>query len=75
MQGGRDYQVTTIDFGEWKHGLSSRNNVDFRMYPDLNHLFMTGEGRSRPVEYMEAGHVSGKVIKDIVEWVKTIAPK
>jgi len=73
MQGGRDYQVTTIDFGEWKHGLSSRNNVDFRFYPDLNHLFITGEGESVPVEYMQPGHVSEKVIRDIVEWVKTVA--
>jgi alpha-beta hydrolase superfamily lysophospholipase len=73
MQGGRDYQVTTVDFGEWKHGLSSRNNVDFRFYPALNHLFIAGEGKSTPVEYMQPGHVSEEVIRDIVEWVKTVA--
>ncbi len=75
MQGGRDYQVTTVDFGEWKHGLAERNNVDFRFYPSLNHLFIPGEGKSRPVEYFQPGHVSGKVIQDIAEWIKTIAPK
>ncbi len=73
MQGGRDYQVTTVDFGEWKHGLASRNYVDFRFYPELNHLFIPGEGKSLPVEYMQPGHVSEKVIRDIVEWVKTVA--
>ena len=73
MQGGRDYQVTTVDFGEWKHGLSSINYVDFRFYPDLNHLFIPGEGKSMPVEYMRPGHVPEKVILDIAEWVKTVA--
>ena len=75
MQGGRDYQVTTVDFGEWKHGLADRNNVDFRFYPSLNHLFIPGEGKSRPVEYYQPGHVSGKVIQDIAEWIKTVAKK
>jgi len=75
LQGGRDYQVTTVDFGEWKNGLADRNSVDFRFYPSLNHLFIPGEGKSRPVEYYRPGHVSEKVIEDMAEWIKTMAKK
>ncbi|MCD6202510.1 MAG: alpha/beta fold hydrolase [Bacteroidales bacterium] len=69
MQGGRDYQVTKEDFEGWEKGLENRENVTFRFYPDLNHLFMTGEGKSTPDEYMREGHVSGKVIGDITDWI------
>jgi len=69
MQGGRDYQVTKEDFEGWKKGLENRENVTFRFYPDLNHLFITGEGKSTPDEYMQEGHVADKVIKDITEWI------
>ncbi len=69
MQGGRDYQVTKKDFEGWKKGLENRENVTFRFYPGLNHLFVTGEGKSTPDEYMQEGHVSGKVIMDITGWI------
>ncbi len=75
MQGGRDYQVTTFDFNEWKHALSHRNNVDFRMYRNLDHLFLPGEGKSRPSDYLIPSHVPEKVILDIAEWIKTVPSK
>jgi len=40
------------------------------LYPDLNHLFMSGTGKSTPSEYDREGHVEEKVIEDIVEWIK-----
>jgi dienelactone hydrolase len=69
LQGERDYQITTVDFDGWKAALSSRADVQFRLYPDLNHLFMTGEGKSVPAEYEVAGHVAEQVIADIANWV------
>ncbi|HSJ55412.1 MAG TPA: alpha/beta fold hydrolase [Anaerolineae bacterium] len=69
VQGARDYQVTTVDFEGWKAALGSRPDVEFELYPDLNHLFMTGEGKSTPEEYMAAGHVAEPVIARIVAWV------
>jgi dienelactone hydrolase len=70
LHGGRDYQVTMEDFHGWKKSLSSKSYVTFKLYPDLNHLFMTGEGKSTPAEYDVPGHVSGAVIEDIVSWIK-----
>lgn len=69
LQGGRDYQVLEADFDGWKNGLASRAGVTFKFYPDLNHLFMTGAGKSRPSEYYRPGHVSETVVDDIAAWI------
>jgi len=70
MQGARDYQATTADFNIWKHVLSSRTNVTFKLYPNLNHLFMPGTGKSAPEEYNKRGPIPRYVIDDIAKWVK-----
>jgi fermentation-respiration switch protein FrsA (DUF1100 family) len=70
LQGERDYQVTLADFGQWKSSLSGRSNVEFRSYPTLNHLFLPGQGKSLPPEYMLPGHVPVEVITDIAAWIK-----
>jgi len=69
LQGARDYQVTMQDFEGWKKGLIDRDNVTFKSYPKLNHLFITGEGKAVPEEYMQPGQVDGEVIKDISDWI------
>jgi hypothetical protein len=69
LQGARDYQVTTEDLEGWKKALSSRDNVQFKLYPALNHLFMTGEGKSTPAEYDVAGHVAEEVVADTAAWI------
>lgn len=71
LQGGRDYQVTIVDYERWKEALSNRKNVEFKLYPDLNHLFITGQGKSTPAEYNTPGSVAEKVVVDIAEWVKS----
>jgi uncharacterized protein len=70
LQGARDYQVTNDDFDLWKKGLAGHNNVTFKVYPDLNHLFVTGEGKSKPSEYDRAGHVSADTVTDIADWIR-----
>jgi hypothetical protein len=70
LQGGRDYQVTVADFEGWKQALGDRDNVEFKLYPDLNHLFLEGEGISTPQEYAEPGHIPERVIKDLTIWIK-----
>lgn len=70
LQGGRDYQVLAADFDGWKNGLGSRPGVTCKFYPDLNHLFMTGVGKSRPAEYNRPGHVSETVVDDIATWIE-----
>ncbi len=70
LQGERDYQVTMEDFRVWKEALSSKENVAFKSYPNLNHLFIEGKGKSTPDEYQAEGHVAEFVIDDIADWIK-----
>lgn len=71
LQGGRDYNVTLEDFNGWKDGLDGRDNVTFKLYENLNHLFIFGSGVPSPDEYWIAGNVAQIVIEDIAEWVKS----
>ncbi len=71
LQGGRDYQVTIQDFELWKKVLAGHRNVEFKLYPKLNHLFMSGKSKkATPGEYMIPGHVDQKVISDISHWIQ-----
>jgi dienelactone hydrolase len=73
LQGGRDYQVTRADFSLWEKGLKSRKNVSLHLYPDLNHLFITGTGKSTPEEYGKEGqHVAPDVVDDIAKWISDL---
>lgn len=69
VQGGRDYQVPTAEFEEWKKELGGRDNVDFELFPDLNHLLISGSGPSTPQEYEKPGHVAEEVIEAIARFV------
>jgi uncharacterized protein len=70
IQGGRDYQVTNADFQIWKKALAAKKNAEFKLYPNLNHLFIDGKGKSTPKEYNIAGHIAKPVIDDIANWIK-----
>lgn len=70
LQGARDYQVKVVDHDGWKRALAGRADVAFRLYPDLNHHFISGEGPSMPSEYDKPGHVAREVIDDIARWVR-----
>jgi dienelactone hydrolase len=70
LQGERDYQVTLADFKGWQDALDGRADATFKTYPDLNHLFMAGQGRSTPDEYGAPGHVAEQVVRDISDWIK-----
>jgi dienelactone hydrolase len=70
LQGQRDYQVTQADFDGWKKALGASPNATFKLYPKLNHLFMTGEGKSTPSEYEQSGNVAETVVADIAAWIQ-----
>jgi len=70
LQGERDYQVTMQDFGIWKNALAGHDNVQLKSYADLNHLFISGEGKSTPAEYQTPGNVSATVIQDVAAWIQ-----
>lgn len=73
LQGRRDYQATMEDFALFKQTLAARDNVTFKDYPALNHLFMaTGpEGTlALPSEYVTvSAFVDAQVIADIAAWI------
>ncbi len=70
LQGERDYQVTMTDFKIWSEAFAGHKNVSLKSYPALNHLFISGTGKSTPEEYTVAGHVAAQVLSDIGGWVK-----
>lgn len=70
LHGGRDYQVTGRDLALWRERLTG-DGVTIREFPDLNHLFIEGQGRATPTEYFAlAGHVAQPVIDAIVHWIR-----
>jgi uncharacterized protein len=72
LQGARDYQVTVDDdLVHWRSGLAGRSDVSIRVYPDDDHQFFPGTGRSTPVQYQLPQHVDPAVIAGIAEWITT----
>ena len=67
LQGGRDYQVSpTEDFPAWRDALGEDHA---KLYDDLNHLFIAGEGDPNPNEYFEPGNVAEPVVADLAGWL------
>lgn len=75
LQGSRDYQATVADFDIWQKTLKGRASVMFKLYPNLNHLFVTGKGKATPAEYEKPGHVDAEVIHDIAQWILKTADR
>lgn len=68
--GRRDFQISTRkDFEAWRRALSGREGVAFKLYSNLNHLFMPGQGRSYPSEYERPNNVAKVFIDDLVDWI------
>jgi uncharacterized protein len=70
LQGGRDYQVTKVDFENWRKALEGRPGVEFHFYPKCNHLFFEAEGITSPEEYiLKHGSVAVRVVEDIAAFI------
>lgn len=80
LQGERDYQVTHVDYETWHRsggdrGRGTRTGTSiFRLYPQLNHLFVAGTGPSTPDEYARPGYVAPAVIDDVAAWIAQLYP-
>ncbi|HFF6215634.1 MULTISPECIES: alpha/beta fold hydrolase [Stenotrophomonas] len=70
LHGGRDFQVPDTDWMLWQKALATRNNVQWRTYPALNHIGIAGTGRSSLQEYTQPGHVDATLIDDVATWIK-----
>lgn len=75
MQGGKDVQVKKdIDYRDYQNLLADRDNVTFRLYDDLNHLFVPSLGypmNKLSKEYAQEQHIPAGVIRDIADWIRS----
>ncbi len=71
LQGSADFQVShEKDYQMWQDELDGNTGAEFKLYEDLNHLFMTTNGKSDITEYETKGEVHQDVINDISQFVK-----
>ena len=72
-QGGMDFQVLKDeDFAEFRRILKDKDNVSYKLYDDLNHLFVKGiynDINKAAKEYSVAQKVDPQVIDDIAEFI------
>lgn len=77
MQGNKDFHVSVErDFNVYKDLLSGKPNVTFKLYSNLNHVFMPcvyGEIRKAKKEYRVPQRVDPQVIRDISEWIISVS--
>lgn len=70
-QGSADFQVyKEKDYTLWQELLGDQKTVTFKLYGNLNHLFMTTNGKTDVTEYNTKGTVDQTVIDDMVLWIK-----
>jgi dienelactone hydrolase len=74
LQGEMDVQVKAhVDFALYKELLAGRDNVTFRLFPGLNHAFVTARFDSiadAKKEFTPERHIGPEVLDEIAEWVK-----
>ena len=73
LQGGKDFQVRAdVDYAAYQQILSGHPNATFRLYPELNHLFMNsvyGKISQSKEEYRVKQTLNPQVIADIAAWI------
>jgi hypothetical protein len=69
IQGGNDFQVSQKDYNLWVSGLKNKKQVDFKLYPLLNHLFSFASEKGSVSQYQEQGNVDQPVIDDVASWI------
>lgn len=70
LQGGNDVQVSPDNLDGWKKSLSARSDVEYKLYPKVNHTLVEFEGESTGAEYAVPANVPDYMISDIVKWIK-----
>jgi len=71
LQGDADFQVSVEnDYNKWRELLDGKENVSFKLYSGLNHLFMPSDGTMDASEYEKASIVDPQVIEDIATFIK-----
>lgn len=79
LQGGKDFQVNPDkDFNAYKERLAGRPNTEYRLFPELNHVFVKsvyGDINKAMKEYKVPQKIGEEVISVIADWIhKQTAP-
>lgn len=69
LQGGNDIQVFPDSLDTWKKTLSARTDVEYKLYPKVNHTMVEFEGKSTGAEYALPANVPDYIIDDIAKWI------
>jgi dienelactone hydrolase len=73
LQGGKDFQVLPEkDFTLYQKICAGKPNVNFKLYPELNHLFMKsiyGRIKDAKKEYKVPQKIDSAVLEDIAEFI------
>ena len=73
LQGGKDFQVLpSVDYAQFQELLRDRKNTEFRLYEDLNHLFVKGiynDILKAGKEYQVEQHIGPEVLNDIAAFL------
>lgn len=73
MQGENDFQVGPGQLEGWKKALAARTDVSYKLYPKLNHFFVSVDQPSTGAEYALPGNISDQVISDIADWLNGVS--
>ena len=75
MQGEKDFQVLAdVDYAKFKELFSDRPNTRFKLYENLNHVFVESiynDISKAAKDYRVERHIGDEVIDDIAEFVKS----
>lgn len=72
LQGGNDLQVVDADWQGWRNAFHDDPRATFKLYDDLTHLAIPGEGSVK--DYETPGHVAPALIDDIAAWIRATVP-
>lgn len=71
LQGEKDFQISVQrDFNLWKKECKNKQNIMYKLYENLNHIFMKSSGLRTLEDYDTPNKVDKEVINDIVTWIK-----
>lgn len=74
LQGENDWQVPAGQLDLWKQALKNRSDVEYKLYPKVNHLLSEYEGLSIGSEYAAPSNVDESIIEDITSWINRVKP-
>lgn len=72
IQGENDWQVPAGQLELWKQALKSRSDVEYKLYPKVNHLLAEYDGVSIGSEYTAPSNVNESIVKDIAGWINSM---